>query len=107
MSREGRDDQARRAFAVRAARATFDGLELTSLDPDDEDERALLIRAEHPELAAAIKRGDEEIEVDGQSMNPRLHLTIHEIIAKQLAGLFARLNTALSSAFATFRASSC
>lgn len=43
-----------------------------------------MIRAEHPELASAIERGDEEIEVDGQSMNPRLHLTIHEIVAKQL-----------------------
>src|SRR5258708_21953566 len=84
MSRKGGDDEARRAFAVPALHGTFDGLELASLDPADEDDRALLIRAEHPELASAIERGDGEIEVDGQSLDPRLHLAIHEIVAAQL-----------------------
>jgi hypothetical protein len=78
------DDEARLAFAAQPRRGSFDGIDLDLLDPADEDERALLIRAEHPELADAIKRGDEEIELDGQAVNPRLHLTIHEILAKQL-----------------------
>jgi hypothetical protein len=59
-------------------------MELAFLDPANEGERIVLIRAEHPELAEAIDRGEEEIEIDGQVMNPRLHLTIHEIVATQL-----------------------
>jgi hypothetical protein len=59
-------------------------MELAFLDPANEDERTVLIRAEHPELAEAIDRGEEQIEIDGQVMNPRLHLTIHEIVATQL-----------------------
>jgi hypothetical protein len=84
MTTEKRDDETRRAFAIPPAHGTFDDMDLALLDPADENERALLIRAEHPELAEAIERGDEEIEIDGQAMNPRLHLLIHEILAKQL-----------------------
>ena len=84
MSAGKRDDEARLAFAATAAHGSFDDIDLGLLDPADEDQRALLIRAEHPELAEAIKRGDEEIEIDGQAINPRLHLTIHEVLAKQL-----------------------
>jgi Domain of unknown function (DUF1841) len=51
------------------------------LDPADADERALLIRAAHPELDTEA----ETVVVDGREMNPRLHLTIHEIVATQLA----------------------
>ena len=52
-----------------------------ALDPADPDERALLIRAAHPELDTDA----ETVIVDGREMNPRLHLTIHEIVAAQLA----------------------
>ena len=51
------------------------------LDPADPDERALLIRAAHPELDPEL----ETMIVDGREMNPRLHLTVHEIVAAQLA----------------------
>lgn len=44
----------------------------------------MLIRAEHPELAAALKRAEDVVLVDGQELNPRLHLTLHEVIAEQL-----------------------
>ena len=50
------------------------------LDPVDADDRALLIAAAHPEL-------DTEAEtalVEGREINPRLHLTIHEIVAPQI-----------------------
>ena len=80
----GSSDEMRRAFAVQTPRGTFDGLELALLDPADDDDRALLVRAEHPELAQAIERGDQEIVVDDQAIDPTLHLTIHEIVAKQL-----------------------
>ena len=52
-----------------------------TLDPADPDERALLIRAAHPELDTER----ETMIVDGREMNPRLHLTVHEIVATQLA----------------------
>jgi hypothetical protein len=81
---DGGDAEARRAFAVPVARGSFEGMELAFLDPANEGERTVLIRAEHPELAEAIDRGEEQIEIDGQVMNPRLHLTIHEIVATQL-----------------------
>jgi hypothetical protein len=50
------------------------------LDPADPDERALLIRAAHPQLDIDA----ETLLADGREMNPRLHLTIHEIVATQL-----------------------
>ena len=52
-----------------------------ALDPADPDERALLIRAAHPELDTDA----ETVIVDGREVNPRLHLRIHEIVAAQLA----------------------
>jgi hypothetical protein len=51
------------------------------LDVGNPDERALLIAAAHPELDADA----ETMLVDGREMNPQLHLTIHEIVATQLA----------------------
>jgi hypothetical protein len=50
------------------------------LDPTDADDRALLIAAAHPELDAEA----ETVLVDGQEINPRVHLTIHEIVATQI-----------------------
>jgi hypothetical protein len=44
------------------------------LDPADADDRALLIAAAHPEAEMA----------DDPEINPRLHLTIHEIVATQI-----------------------
>lgn len=58
--------------------------ELSLLDPQDPDERAILIRLAHPDFDAAIESSLEEVEVGGQPMNPRLHLTIHEIVAAQI-----------------------
>ena len=50
------------------------------LDPADADDRALLIAAAHPELDTTA----ETVLVDGGEINPRLHLTIHEIVANQI-----------------------
>lgn len=51
------------------------------LDPADPDERAMLILGAHPELDTDA----EAVVIDGREMNPRLHLTIHEIVAAQIA----------------------
>ena len=56
------------------------GEETQALDPNDADDRALLIAAAHPELDTDA----EAALVDGHEINPRLHLTIHEIIATQI-----------------------
>jgi hypothetical protein len=58
-----------------------DELELEWLDPADPDDRALLISAAHPELDVEA----ETVVLHGEEINPRLHLTIHEIVATQLA----------------------
>jgi hypothetical protein len=51
------------------------------LDPADPDDRAQLIRAAHPALDT--DRGT--VIIDGSELNPRLHLSVHEIVAAQLA----------------------
>jgi Domain of unknown function (DUF1841) len=56
------------------------GEETEGLDPYDADDRALLIAAAHPELHTDA----ETALVEGREINPRLHLTIHEIIATQI-----------------------
>jgi hypothetical protein len=60
-------------------------IDVTDLDVHDDDHRAVLIRAQHPMLAAAIDDDVEELVVRGEPMNPRLHLLMHEIVANQLA----------------------
>jgi hypothetical protein len=61
-----------------------DGIDLALLDPADPDERRLLIEAEHPALRLALRDEVDEIVVDGQVMSPRLHITLHEIVAERL-----------------------
>jgi hypothetical protein len=78
------DAAERRRFACPPRHGRFRGLDLSLLDPGDPDERHFLILADHPELACAIERGEEEVVVSGETMNPRLHITIHELIANQL-----------------------
>lgn len=74
----------RREFAVPPATGEFDGIDLSLLNRDDPDERRILIQAEHPELADALDRDVETVTVDGQELNPRLHITMHEVVANQL-----------------------
>jgi hypothetical protein len=54
------------------------------LDPADEDDRAELIRLAHPELAAAIDAGEDVVVADGEPVNPRLHLLMHQAVADRL-----------------------
>jgi hypothetical protein len=74
----------RRSFAVPTATGDFDGIDLAFLDPNDEDDRRTLILAEHPELHRALEAGLSELHVDGATINPALHLAMHEIVANQL-----------------------
>lgn len=54
------------------------------VDPADEDGRRQLVEADHPDLAAAIAGDLDEVEVDGEPMNPRLHLLLHQLVANQI-----------------------
>ena len=74
----------RRQFAVPPARGVLDGIDLSLLDPADEDDRRLLIEAEHPELQRAIEDGRREIHTGGQAVSPVLHIAMHEVVANQL-----------------------
>jgi Domain of unknown function (DUF1841) len=80
MSGADTDRDRRLAFAIPAL-PEDDDAETEFLDPADPDARALLIAAAHPELDTDL----ETMIVDGREMNPRLHLTIHEVVATQLA----------------------
>jgi hypothetical protein len=76
----GEDD--RRRFvadpdALAALGLTFDQL-------SDPDVRSLVIRHEHPEFEEALKAGRRAIDGSDGPMNPRLHLTMHQIVATQL-----------------------
>jgi hypothetical protein len=61
----------------------FRGLDVELLDPADEGELTFLIEAIHPELADALRSGDEMI-VGGEPFSPRLHIAMHQIVANQL-----------------------
>jgi hypothetical protein len=75
------DHERRRAFGIPPVEQELDDIDTSLLDPADPDERALLIRAAHPELDT----DQETMVIGGSEINPRLHLTLHEIIATQLA----------------------
>jgi Domain of unknown function (DUF1841) len=77
-------DEARLEFACPPRRGLFSELDLELLDPADPDDRHFLILAEHEEFAQAIEDGQEEVLVGGEPVNPRLHVTIHEVVASQL-----------------------
>jgi hypothetical protein len=74
------DRDRRLAFAIPAP-PDEDAADTEMLDPADPDDRALLIRAAHPDLDIEL----DTMIVNGRELNPRLHLTVHEIVATQLA----------------------
>lgn len=61
---------------------TIQGEDFPKLNPADPDERSLLIKGDHPEYHQALADPTAEGEIDGVS--PRLHLSMHEVIANQL-----------------------
>jgi hypothetical protein len=53
------------------------------LDPGNEDDHTFLIEAQHPEYAEALD-SDDDVIVDGEPVNPRLHVAMHQVVANQL-----------------------
>lgn len=72
----------RRVFAMPYYGTSIRGQDFPRLDPADADERRLLIEGEHPEYHEVLADPAWEGEIDG--VNPRLHLTMHEVVANQL-----------------------
>lgn len=72
----------RRRFAMPYVGARIGDEDFDGLNPDDPDERSLLIEGEHPEYHEALADPTFEGEIDG--VRPRLHLVMHEIVANQL-----------------------
>jgi hypothetical protein len=79
---EVEDTMDRRVFTMPYYGTTIRGQDFPKLNPADPDERGLLIEGEHPECHQALADPAWEGEIDG--VNPRLHLTMHEVIANQL-----------------------
>lgn len=52
-------------------------------DLADPDVRAVVIRADHPELDRALRDGRDEIKVNGEPVSIRLHLQMHQVLATQ------------------------
>ncbi len=77
-----RDEGDRRRFVADPDALAALDLKLEQLS--DPDVRAVVIRHEHPEFEEALKEGRREIEGSDGPMNPRLHLTMHEVVATQL-----------------------
>ena len=59
-------------------------IDLALLDRDDEDERRILIEAEHPELKQALDEGVHEVGHGTDPMSPALHVAMHAIVTNQL-----------------------
>ncbi|WP_219413227.1 DUF1841 family protein [Pseudonocardia nigra] len=76
-----RDLIERRFFAMPFGTAKIGDEYFAHLDPSDPDDRAVLIRGEHPEYHDAPADPDPDV-VGG--VNPRLHVAVHEIVANQL-----------------------
>ena len=77
------DTRARLALIASPEALTATGLEIEDLT--DPDARSVAIRADHPELDEALADGRDHVTVAGEPMNIRLHLAMHEVVAKQLA----------------------
>ncbi|NMH99650.1 DUF1841 family protein [Pseudonocardia acidicola] len=72
----------RRLFAMPLTGGRVGEEDFPHLDASDPDERRMLIISEHPEYQSALDDPAFSGEIDG--VNPRLHVSMHEIVASQL-----------------------
>ena len=82
MSQPGSEEMERRRFA--ADPDVLAALDMSIADLEDPDVRSFVIRHEHPEFEEALSDDLDEIDLGHGEINPRLHLTMHEIVATQL-----------------------
>ena len=77
-------EAARKEFACPSGSGALDDIDLALLDRDDEDQRRILIKAEHPELKKALDEGRGEVHQGREVMSPALHIVMHQIVTNQL-----------------------
>jgi hypothetical protein len=77
------DTLARLALIASPEALTATGLEIEDLT--DPDARSVAIRADDTELDEALADGRDHVTVAGEPTHIRLHLAMHEVVAKQLA----------------------
>jgi hypothetical protein len=79
------DDHERRVkWLFRPRSDVLEDIDVTLLNPDDEDDRQLLIASEHPRFWRAIEDGNPEIDIGGEPVNAVLHLAMHEVVANRI-----------------------
>jgi len=83
-SRAQESKEERRRWLFPEVSGTFDDIDLALLDPANPDDRHFLFMAEHPKFTRAINRGDDVVKVEGNVVNPHLHIAMHEVVANQL-----------------------
>lgn len=76
-------DASERLALIASDRALAD-VDVGREDLADPDVRAVVIRADHPELDRALREGQDEVQVDGEPVSIRLHLQMHQVLATQL-----------------------
>jgi len=84
MLRQARADHEAERRRFVADPDALDAVGVTLEQLSDPDVRSVVIRHEHPEFEQALKEGRREIDGADGPMNPRLHLTMHQIVATQL-----------------------
>ena len=72
----------RLSWAVPAGHGTWNGLDLELLDPGDDDELGMLVEALHD--CQDLSWSGLEAGLSGPAGNPRLHVTMHQIVSRQL-----------------------
>src|SRR5687768_12609429 len=81
---EGAPEEVERLmFAMPYGGTRVGGTDYRFLDPEDEDERRLLIIGEHPPAYHAVWT-DPDFDGELAGTNPRLHITMDEIVINQL-----------------------
>jgi hypothetical protein len=68
----------RRSWAIPPGHGLYRGMDLELLDPDDDDELMFLIEAMHEE------RGPGGVKASDGPGNPRLHVAMHHVVARQI-----------------------
>jgi len=72
-------------LALIASDRALASIDARAEDLADPDVRAVVIRADHPELDRALRDGRDEITVNDEPVSVRLHLQMHQVLATQLA----------------------
>jgi hypothetical protein len=73
----------RQSWTAPPGHGTYRGLDLELLDVGDDDDLLFLIEALHDHCRDAPGT-DHELTAQGEPANPRLHVTMHQIVARQI-----------------------